>query len=101
MLCTTLALAIAEVAAALECQLEIVKIRRCSNGPSCAADAISKADWVRFRHLMPGATLEPARVLVTLLRWVEDPVEDRTLGERILQEMGIRRSILGLTKNYL
>ena len=100
MLCTTLVLAISEVSASIHCRIEIVKIRRCSDNPSSAADAISKADWRRFRSLMPGADLEPAKLPVTLLKWVQDPVEDRTLGRRILREMDIKRSVFGDYKEY-
>jgi hypothetical protein len=99
-LCTTLALAISEVSASINCKLEIVKIRRCSNVASQAADSISKANWSRFRQLMPGATPGPAEVPRTLLHWVQDPVEDPTLGERILRELGVRKNILGHHSHY-
>ena len=46
MLCTTLALAISEVSAAINCRLEIVKVMRCSTVGAEAADAISKADFI-------------------------------------------------------
>ena len=101
MLCTTLALAIQEVAESINCELEIAKIKRCSNVQASAADAISKAEWRRFRQLMPGATPEPAKVPLTLLCWVQNHVEDCTLGEKILREMGVRRDILGLKKRFI
>lgn len=101
MLCTTLALAISEVAASLNCELEIVKIRRCSNEAAEAADAISKAEWTRFRRLMPRATAGPAWVPRALLYWVENPVEDRHLGGRIVRELGIRENVLGHHREYL
>jgi hypothetical protein len=100
MLCTTLALALSEVAASIDCKLEIVKIRRCSNKEAEAADAISKADWGRFRRLMPKSNPGAAMVPVTLSKWVEAPVEDSTLGERILKELGIERSVLGHHRSY-
>ena len=49
MLCTTIALALSEVAASLDCKLEVVKVRRCSTREAEAADAISKAGWRRFK----------------------------------------------------
>lgn len=95
MLCTTLTLAISEVAASINCKLEIVKITRCSNELAEAADAISKAEFQRMRRRMPGASLGPARVPRALVEWVKYPVADRKLGARILHEMGIERNILG------
>ena len=99
-LATTLALAISEVAPSIDCKLEIVKIRRCSNGPSSAADAVSKAEWSRFRKLMPGATPGPAVVPRALARWVHSPVADRNLGQKILTELGLVRTILGHRDNF-
>ena len=85
MLCTTLALAISEVSSAINCKLEITKIRRCSDRQAEAADAVSKADWGLFRRVMPQADLTLVRVPITLAGWIQDPVEDRRLGERILK----------------
>jgi len=100
-LATTLALAISEVVASIDCKLEIVKIKRCSNVQASAADAVSKADWARFRRLMPGALPGPAAVPQALVSWVHSPVADRNLGERILAQMGRVRTILGHRENYL
>ena len=100
MLCTTLALAISEVATSLNCNLEIVKIRRCSNRAARAADALSKADWNRFRGLRPHANPMSAKVPQLLKDWVDNPVEDCTLGERILAEIGVERNILGLVDRF-
>ena len=100
MLSTTIAVALSEVAASLDCKLEVVKVRRCSTREAEAADAISKADWRRHRRLMPQSNHGLAMVPVTLSKWVEDPVEDRTLGERILRELGVRKSILGHHRSY-
>ena len=99
-LATTLALAISEVAASIDCRLEVVKIRRCSNAEASAADAISKADWSRFRLLMPGASPSPAKIPAALVSWVRHPVADRNLGEKILGEMGLIRTILGHRESY-
>ena len=101
MLCTTIALAISEVAASIGCKLEVVKIRRCSNVPSKAADAISKVDWNRFCQLMPRANPLPARVPRELIKWVQNPVADRTLGERLLKEMKVERNILGHISSFM
>ena len=100
-LATTLALAISEVAASIDCKLEIVKIKRCGNVPASAADAVSKADWARFRRLMPGASAAPAVVPQALVSWVHSPVADRNLGQKILGQMGRVRTILGHRDNFM
>ena len=41
---------------------------------------------------MPNANLEAAKVPMTLLKWIQDPVADRRLGERILREMGVEKN---------
>ena len=95
-LCSTLALAISEVATSINCQLEIVKIRRCANDAAEACDAISKADWNRFRRVMPHANPLPACVPKVLEAWIQSPMEDRELGQKILREMKVDRNILGI-----
>ena len=95
LLCSTLVLAISEVAASINCRVEIVKIARCSTDLAEAADAISKAEFSRMRRLMPGASVGPARVPRALLQWINNPVRDRNLGGRLLEEMDVERNILG------
>ena len=87
--------AISEVAASINCRLEIIKIQRCSNKLTEAADAISKADFRRFRRMIPGADTAPARVLTRLLSWVMGPKEDRNLAAKLLKEINVERNILG------
>ena len=101
MLCTTLALAISELAAALNCRLEVRKVMRCSTIGAEAADAVSKADFLRFRRTMPGSNLNPAPVPEVLVGWVQNPVEDRRLGERLLSEMGVRKNELGHHSSFV
>ena len=100
MLCTTLALAISEVAAAINCRLEIVKVMRCSTVGAEAADAISKADFIKLRRLKPKSSLHPAPVPQVLKDWVLDPVEDRSLGAQLLEELGVQRNDLGHHSSY-
>ena len=95
MLCTTLALAISEVAAAINCRLEIKKVMRCSTVGAEAADAISKADFIKFRGLKPGSDMDPSPVPRVLEEWVQNPREDRMLGQRLIKELGLERNILG------
>ena len=101
MLCTTVALAISELAAALNCRLEIRKVMRCSTAGAEAADAVSKADFLRLRRTMPGSNLDPAPVPEVLVGWVQNPVEDRRLGERLLSEMGVRKNELGHHSSFV
>ena len=49
---------------------------------------------------MPGATPGPAKIPAALVSWVNHPVADRNLGEKILREMGLVRTILGHRDNF-
>ena len=87
-----LATALAQVAAALGCQLEVVKITRCSESYSSMADALSKGDFVRFRSLataLPDLALpvNPLPVPASILRWVARPSADWDLGDSIIREL--------------
>ena len=46
---------------------------------------------------MPGAESLPRPVPRALLAWMEDPVPDRELGGRILEEMSKTTELLGYT----
>ena len=94
-LCNTILVAINEVAMALNVDLFLEKIRRCSNTQAEAADALSKADFASFRKLMPQANSGPQRVPVALSKWIQNPVPDRFLGLKILTEMSRKTLILG------
>ena len=94
-LCNTIMVAMDEIAAALNVELFIEKIRRCSNVEAKAADALSKSDFSFFRKLMPGANPGPQRVPVALLKWINNPQPDRFLGLKILAEMSLKTRVLG------
>ena len=85
--CNTLLLALHQVSTALNCELYVCSIARCSNIQAEAADALSKCDMDRFHENMPEANLVPEVVPGVLLKWIEDPVPDRDLGDRILKQM--------------
>ena len=91
----TVAMAINEVALALNCNVVLTKVRRCSNRETIIADHLSKAEFRKFYDLMPNRRLDPARIPATLLRWINDPVEDTKLGQKILKEMAQYTMVLG------
>jgi hypothetical protein len=99
-LCTTLVKAIGTVAAGLGCRLVVQKITRCSVAGAEMADALSKADFDRFRRtgLAQGWPLQcaPARVPWYLLAWLANPVEDDKLGSRLLRELAESGPVLGV-----
>ena len=83
---------------ALACELFITNIGRCSNKESVAADALSKCDRERFLENMPEANSVPEEVPGELLSWIENPVPDRELGSRIIDEMKSKWIMLQYTK---
>ena len=91
---TTLVSALAVVAANLGCRVEIVKVLRCSTPLASMADALSKADFARFRDLSRAAglslPLEPLMVPRELSLWLQDPRPDWELGHRLLRGISKR-----------
>ena len=83
------------VATALNCDLWVEKVSRCSSPETEAVDALSKCDYGRFLHNMPEADKLPRTVPMALLQWMEDPQPDRDLGDRILREMASSTELLG------
>ena len=86
-LCCTLITAIHELSVALGCEVELRKIRRCSDSGSKAADHLSKNALKDFHQLVPGAKQVPEAIPEPLIEWIMDPVPDRFLGKRILNVM--------------
>ena len=91
----TVVIAIHEIAAALNCNLVVTKITRCSNVEAVIADCLSKADFKKFYELMPNRKVSPARIPIALLQWIDDPSEDTKLGQKILKEMAKYTMLLG------
>jgi hypothetical protein len=91
LLCTTIVKAAASIAAALDCRLEVHKIRRCSTPGAVMADALSQGDFRRCRAAAAAAGWPlaplPAPIPRALLRWLAHPVPDDDLGQRILLEL--------------
>ena len=98
-LCNTLVKAIASVAAGIGCKLEIEKITRCSSPGAIMADQLSKADHDGFRRSALAASwaleVAPATIPTTVLQWINDPVVDDDLGEKILKELASSVQVLG------
>jgi len=95
-LSTTIVKAIATVASALGCRVHIKKIRRCSDPGASMADALSQADFYKFKQL-GGDQLqaEPARIPLTLMKWCVKPTPDDDLGGKLLRELATKQPILG------
>jgi hypothetical protein len=99
-LCTTVVKAVGMVAAGIGCRFEVEKIMRCSTTGADMADALSKAEFARFRRtgVMAGWPLDVAPVAVPgqLLHWLADPVADSELGTRLLLEIKKSGQVLGV-----
>jgi hypothetical protein len=99
-LCTTIVKAIGTVAAGIGCQLHVVKITRCSTAGAEMADALSKADFKRFRETAGGQhwplAVGPAWVSPQLLAWLSNPRADDNLGDRVLADIARRGAVLGV-----
>ena len=87
-LTSTVARAINVVACGIGCRMYVVKIRRCSNRPAVMADALSKAAFRHFVALWEGPLPDASLIPRALLKWMQRPVEDPALGDRILAEIG-------------
>ena len=72
---------------ALACEMFVSDIGRCSNRETIAADALSKCDMSRSLENMPEANVQPEEIPGSLLRWIENPVLDKRLGQRIIEEL--------------
>ena len=86
------------VTKALNVDLYIQHIPRCSCREAIVADAISKGDFRVFRTLMRSAERFPRRAPKSLECWVKNPKPDRDLGEKILQDMSLSTRVLGYSK---
>ena len=90
-LCTTIVKAISVVATGLACQVDILKVTRCSSQGPELADLLSKANLREFcDHCYKGELnmdAAPAAVPRVLLDWVGRPQPDDELGHRLLQHL--------------
>ena len=99
-LSTAIVTAISAIAAATGCTVHIRKILRCSNTGAVLADQLSKARFKEFRDTASDANwplrTEPAKIPVTLLAWIDKPVPDMDLADKILRELAKSQRILGI-----
>ena len=92
-ICTTVVKAMASLAATFGCRVEVVKITRCSEPLAVMADCLSKAAFGKFwreAYSLGGLDLplDLARVPSVLTKWIQDPVEDDDLGDRLVRQIG-------------
>ena len=97
-LSSTLVRAIYEVSIALECTVVLEKIARCSDSGSSMADALSKAEFVRFIEISEDYPFsmkdEMSPVPKALIEWVAHPKLDWGLGMKIIDEMRMTTNML-------
>ena len=99
LLSNTLVKAISVVSAGLQCRLEIEKIRRCSLPLAEMADHLSKGSFQKFwkkaaevKNL--NLPLDMAKVPLTIMKWIKDPIVDDRLGFKILEEIAYHAPVL-------
>jgi len=89
----------AAVAGALNINMEIEKITRCSGTGAKLADALSKADFGLFRRTAAAENwplkVEPAPITGALLRWLDKPTVDFDLASKILEDLARTENIVG------
>jgi hypothetical protein len=92
--------AIACVADAIDCKVDLVKVRRCSDTGLVLVDLLSKGQFCGFKDYATEAgwplDLLPARVPAAMLAWVANPTADDFLGQRILAELAKHMLILNV-----
>ncbi len=95
-----LSLGYACVADALDCKVDLVKVRRCSDTGPVLADLLSKGMFCKFKEYAAGAgwVLEPlpAAVPKSVVRWVANPSADDQLGQKILKDLAESMPIINL-----
>ena len=75
-------------------KVSVVKTKRCSSEGELAADALSKGDWLKSKLYMPDKNIEPKYVPRVLLRWLNNPVPDLDLGQKVLSEISTYTKVL-------
>ena len=76
------------VARGMAIDLRVEKIRRCSDGGSVLADAISKGDIDVIRKAWPNRR-NLVEIPESVVNWIRDPVDDMELGDKILGDLRV------------
>ena len=99
-LSTSIVLAISRIASGLGSTVQISKILRCSTPLATMADALSKADFLKFWSLSSQLNLNlpvsQAWVSPALLAWIQNPIPDDYLSDRILSDIAKHSLVLGV-----
>ena len=90
----TVSKAVADLSRGLNCQVRVLKTKRCSGEGERAADALSKGEWHQAWTLIPDKNPEPAFIPRTLIKWISNPVPDLQLGQKVLEEMSKYTAVL-------
>ncbi len=92
--------AIACVADALDCRVELVKVRRCSDTGPELADLLSKGLFCKFAEHAAEAGWPllplPAAVPPSIIRWVANPTADDQLGQKILRDLAESMPVINM-----
>ena len=99
-LSSALVRAIACVADAIDCRVDLVKVRRCSDTGPILADHLSKGQFCKFVDYAAAAGWEldrlPAAVPPAVLAWVANPTADDDLGQKILRDISSLMPVLNV-----
>ena len=86
-LSSTVVKAVFDLAQLLNTSPFVTKVARCSTRGAAAVDALSKGEFDVFFRLSPKSGPEPLRIPGTLVRWLNAPVVDDNLGQRIAEDL--------------
>ena len=90
----TVAKALYDVSQGLNYRVSVIGTGRLSGPGDIMAAALNKGDWDRAWPLMPEKNIDPGRVPVSLLRWLQNPVPAMSLGSKILSDMSRYTTVL-------
>ena len=83
----TISKAINYIASSLNCDLHVEKITRRTGQGACVADDLSKGNIETALNTLEHPAPMPSRISTTLVNWLAEPTESRTLGESIADEL--------------
>ena len=96
LLSSCLVRAIACIADAVDCRVDIVKVRGCSGAGPIVANHLSKGKFALFREYADSVGWQLAAVPRALIAWVDNPVVDDDLGMKILCELSVDYPIFNI-----